>query len=509
MTSIQLFLLVVPILSLLLLSINFILAPHNPYKEKTTPFECGYHSFLAQNRLPFTISYFIFGILFLIFDIEIASLFPWTVSSNFNREYGFFIAMLFILILALGFVYELGKNALKFDSKQNTNGKGSVSFTSLAIKSDFNYFLIYLISKIKHKVRNLIIKFYENNLYNFLYIHLIKNIDIFVKLKTVIYQYALFILRVFIKHPNKTMSFFVFNLFLAITVYYSEDLFLYLTFLVYMLDGFMLVYFIFINNNLINKHPVIYYILVGTLSIVFVISLVILIKFMIYFCVGSIKLLFKIWSNLSQKATTSNKKDIFYEEEKTINKNISFYGEGGIYGRWKTTRESKPANYGSKGAGKSQEEKDLEWEALDPETKRKKEYQRDYYQRKKREREENPELDKAFKQNQRDANKRYKLKNEDNPVFQERKSLYNKDELERKTPEQRTERNKKSRDTFINKIKKEDKYDEYLYNVNQIRKERFKSIKDNINTRRRNYHERNKEHINKKLREWRKRKKDE
>ena len=158
MTSIQLFLLIVPILGLLLLSINFILVPHNPYKEKSTPFECGYHSFLAQNRLPFTISYFIFGILFLIFDIEIASLFPWIVSSNFNREYGFFIAMLFILVLALGFVYELGKNALKFDSKQSTNDKQFLTFAPINIKSNFNYFILYLITEIKLRSKNFSIK---------------------------------------------------------------------------------------------------------------------------------------------------------------------------------------------------------------------------------------------------------------------------------------------------------------------------------------------------------------
>lgn len=76
MSSILLFLFIVPVLGIILLSVNFLLAPHNPYKEKRTPFECGYHSFLAQNRTQFTVSFFIFAILFLIFDIEITILFP-------------------------------------------------------------------------------------------------------------------------------------------------------------------------------------------------------------------------------------------------------------------------------------------------------------------------------------------------------------------------------------------------------------------------------------------------
>ena len=119
MTSIFNLFIIIPIINILLLAINFILAPHKPYKEKKTPFECGYHSFLAQNRTQFTISFFLFGILFLLFDIEIVIIYPITVSSYFNAGYGILVVIIFVLILALGLVFELGKGALKIETKQS------------------------------------------------------------------------------------------------------------------------------------------------------------------------------------------------------------------------------------------------------------------------------------------------------------------------------------------------------------------------------------------------------
>ena len=118
MTSIFNLFIIIPIISILLLIINFVLAPHKPYKEKKTPFECGYHSFIFQNRTQFTISFFLFGLFFLMFDIEIVMIYPLPVSSYFNAGYGIFVVTIFVLILALGFVFELGKGALRIDSKQ-------------------------------------------------------------------------------------------------------------------------------------------------------------------------------------------------------------------------------------------------------------------------------------------------------------------------------------------------------------------------------------------------------
>ena len=69
MTSTTFFIIFIPILSLILLFVNLLLAPHNPYQEKDSVFECGFHSFLGQNRTQFSVSFFIFGLLFLLFDI--------------------------------------------------------------------------------------------------------------------------------------------------------------------------------------------------------------------------------------------------------------------------------------------------------------------------------------------------------------------------------------------------------------------------------------------------------
>lgn len=125
MRSLTFFLFFIPILCIILLAINLILAPHNPYGEKKTAFECGFHSFLDQNRTQFNISFFIFALLFLLFDLEILLVYPYAVSSYTNSIYGLMVILIFLILLTLGFIFELGKNALSISSKQynNTNLK--------------------------------------------------------------------------------------------------------------------------------------------------------------------------------------------------------------------------------------------------------------------------------------------------------------------------------------------------------------------------------------------------
>jgi NADH-ubiquinone oxidoreductase chain 3 len=118
MSSLSFFLFFIPLLALILLSVNLIFAPHNPYGEKKTTFECGFHSFLGQNRTQFTISFFIFGLLFLLFDLEILLIYPYSVSSYINGIYGLIIMLLFFILLTLGFIFELGKKALTITSRQ-------------------------------------------------------------------------------------------------------------------------------------------------------------------------------------------------------------------------------------------------------------------------------------------------------------------------------------------------------------------------------------------------------
>src|ERR1700752_2717849 len=121
MTSTTFFFIFIPILGIILLLVNFIIAPHNPYQEKDSVFECGFHSFLGQNRTQFSISFFIFALLFLLFDLEILLVYPYIVSAYSNGIYGLIIMLVFFFILTLGFVFELGKNALKIDSRQANN----------------------------------------------------------------------------------------------------------------------------------------------------------------------------------------------------------------------------------------------------------------------------------------------------------------------------------------------------------------------------------------------------
>ena len=118
MTSQTFFFLFIPILAIVLLSVNLILAPHNPYEEKDSAFECGFHSFLGQNRSEFSISFFIFALLFLLFDLEILLVYSYVVSSYVNGVFGLIIMLVFFIILTLGFAFELGKNALTIESRQ-------------------------------------------------------------------------------------------------------------------------------------------------------------------------------------------------------------------------------------------------------------------------------------------------------------------------------------------------------------------------------------------------------
>lgn len=118
MTSKTFFFIFIPILAIILLAVNLIFAPHNPYQEKDSAFECGFHSFLGQNRTQFSISFFIFALLFLLFDLEILLIYPYVVSAHTNGIYGLAVMLLFFLALTLGFAFELGKNALKIDSRQ-------------------------------------------------------------------------------------------------------------------------------------------------------------------------------------------------------------------------------------------------------------------------------------------------------------------------------------------------------------------------------------------------------
>ena len=121
MSSVTFLFILVLILTILFLTLNFLFAPHNPYQEKYSIFECGFHSFLGQNRTQFGVKFFIFALVYLLLDLEILIIYPFGLSGYENGIYGLIIVLLFIGVITAGFVFELGKNALKIDSRQSYN----------------------------------------------------------------------------------------------------------------------------------------------------------------------------------------------------------------------------------------------------------------------------------------------------------------------------------------------------------------------------------------------------
>jgi NADH-ubiquinone oxidoreductase chain 3 len=113
------FLIFIPILAFVLLALSVILSPQKPYSQKEEQFECGFSSFRGQNRTEFNISFFVFGLLFLLFDLEILLIYPYSVSAYNNSSYGLLFVVAFLLILTAGFVFEFGRGALKINSRQS------------------------------------------------------------------------------------------------------------------------------------------------------------------------------------------------------------------------------------------------------------------------------------------------------------------------------------------------------------------------------------------------------
>jgi NADH-ubiquinone oxidoreductase chain 3 len=142
MSGMSILIIVVCIIAILFLVINLVFAPHNPYAEKYSIFECGFHSFLGQNRTQFGVKFFIFALVYLLLDLEILLIFPFAVSEYVNNLYGLIVTLGFIGVITLGFVYELGKSALKIDSRQvltTVRGKPSYTIELLGqVKSIFN-----------------------------------------------------------------------------------------------------------------------------------------------------------------------------------------------------------------------------------------------------------------------------------------------------------------------------------------------------------------------------------
>src|SRR6188472_3683948 len=101
-------------LGVILLSVGTLLAPNRPNPEKLSPYECGFEAF-EDARMKFDVRYYLVAILFILFDLEIAFLFPWAVVLPDIGLEGFVAMMVFLAILVVGFAYEWKKGALEWE----------------------------------------------------------------------------------------------------------------------------------------------------------------------------------------------------------------------------------------------------------------------------------------------------------------------------------------------------------------------------------------------------------
>ena len=112
--SIILFLFIAVVLSFGFVLANFLAAPSNPDPEKLSAYECGFEAF-DDSRMEFDVRFYLVAILFIIFDLEIAFLFPWAITLGNIGALGFWSMMIFLSVLAIGFIYEWKKGALEWE----------------------------------------------------------------------------------------------------------------------------------------------------------------------------------------------------------------------------------------------------------------------------------------------------------------------------------------------------------------------------------------------------------
>ena len=112
--SIIIFLFIALIISIGFILINFISSPNNPDPQKLSAYECGFDAF-DDSRMEFDVRFYLVAILFIIFDLEIAFLFPWAITLGKIGLFGFWSMMIFLAVLTIGFIYEWKKGALEWE----------------------------------------------------------------------------------------------------------------------------------------------------------------------------------------------------------------------------------------------------------------------------------------------------------------------------------------------------------------------------------------------------------
>lgn len=140
---------IVPVLTAVLLAVNALLASVNPDTEKTSTYECGYDTIRGQTRAPFSISFYLVAVLFLAFDLEVATLLPLSSTMSLVGVYGYWVVVIFFVLLTLGFVVEIGTGALKLtDQRSNSIKPASYGVDQLLHRPPYRHrsiILLYLL----------------------------------------------------------------------------------------------------------------------------------------------------------------------------------------------------------------------------------------------------------------------------------------------------------------------------------------------------------------------------
>jgi len=108
------FLVIAAVIAIAMIAASFVLARQRPDSEKLSPYECGFDPF-EDARMRFDVRYYLVAILFIIFDLEVAFLFPWAVSLGDLGLFGFWSMVVFLGVLTVGFAYEWMKGALEWE----------------------------------------------------------------------------------------------------------------------------------------------------------------------------------------------------------------------------------------------------------------------------------------------------------------------------------------------------------------------------------------------------------
>ncbi len=108
------FVIIALVMATVVIGLGFVLGPRRPDDEKLSPYECGFEAF-EDSRMKFDVRYYLVAILFIIFDLEIAFLFPWAIVLDQIGLFGFGAMAIFLGILVIGFVYEWKKGALEWE----------------------------------------------------------------------------------------------------------------------------------------------------------------------------------------------------------------------------------------------------------------------------------------------------------------------------------------------------------------------------------------------------------